>query len=189
MINWINHLQFGINNRAVSLVTFSTNASTKVSLGQAVLVGLDALDYSGGLTNHGPAIEKCQSTFDGSNEDAQHFMLLVTDGVATTQNGKYDDAKGVAHGKNQARLAKEAGATIETVFVNPAQAQADVINYMNDLRSSGSHYDNVSDFENLGKMVNAIAYTIACSGGGAITPVAAPQDQASVPTALQAVTY
>ena len=188
MINWINHLQFGINSRAVSLVTFSTDASTKVNLGQGVLVGLDALDYSGGLTNHGAAIQMCQSTFDGSNGDAQHFMLLVTDGVATTQSGTYDAARGVAHGRNQARIAKEAGTSIETVFINPAQAQADVINYMNDLSSSGSHYD-VSDFENFGKMVNDIAYKIACSGDGAITPVAAPQDQASVPTALQAVTY
>jgi len=33
-------------------------------------------------------------------------MLLVTDGVVTTQSGKYDAAKGVAHGRNQARISK-----------------------------------------------------------------------------------
>lgn len=191
-INWINLLQFGINHRKVSIVTFATNARTKVGLGEAALTGLDTLDYSGGLTNHGDAIKECERTFDGAitdgSNDPTNIMLLVTDGVATTKTGDHNAAEGVAHGRNQARLAKEAGTNIETVFINPAQAQADTISYMNDLSSSGSHYD-VSDFDNLDKMVNDIAYKIACSGDGAIIPVAAPVDQASVPSALQAVTY
>lgn len=176
VINWINHLQFGVNSRSLSLVTFSGSASTKVQLGQDVLAGVDGLDYTGGLTNHGAAINHCKSTFDGSSADSQNFILLVTDGVATSKNGSFNTADGIEHGKNRANVAKEAGITIETVFINPAQAEADVISYMNELSSSGSHFD-VSDFENLGKTVNDIAYKIACSGDGRVTPAAAPELQ------------
>ena len=82
------HLQFGMNSKSHSLVTFSTAAQTRVSLGQDVLAGVDALDYKGGLTNHGEAIKACQSTFDGSGADTKDFILLVTDGVATTKVSK-----------------------------------------------------------------------------------------------------
>ena len=64
---------------------FAAEAQTKVSLGQDVLSGLNDLDYSGGLTNHGAAIQQCQSTFAGSNDGGKNFILLVTDGVATTK--------------------------------------------------------------------------------------------------------
>jgi len=62
--NWLNHLQYGINRRSVSMVTFSTQASTKVPVGGDYLAGANSLDYSGGLTNHGAAIKECMDSFE-----------------------------------------------------------------------------------------------------------------------------
>jgi len=62
--NWLNHLQYGINRKSVSMVTFSTLASTKVPVGGDYLAGANSLDYSGGLTNHGAAIKECMDSFE-----------------------------------------------------------------------------------------------------------------------------
>ena len=189
VVNWINHLQFGLNSRTLSLVTFAGSAQVQIGIGGDIMSGLDNLDYSGGLTNTGSAIQQCQSTFDGhSNDDTTNFILLVTDGVPTTQSGWYSASQGDSHARTQANAAKAAGSNIETVFINPSDANESIRNFMSYLSSSGTYY-NVGDFEALEKVVNDIAYKISCSGDDVVTPVAAPVEQASIPAELQETTY
>ena len=124
LVSEIGDPQNGIENKQFSLVRFATDSSIEANLGssQNALTAINNLDYTGGITNHGDAIISCQSTLVGSLVPT--FILMVTDGVATTQTGLYDPPAGVAHGIASAEEVKQGGTNIETVFINPDSASA-----------------------------------------------------------------
>ena len=58
----------------------------KVPMGGDALNEINSLDYSGGLTNHGAAIDMYQTTFSGG-AGVTPFILSITDGLATSADG------------------------------------------------------------------------------------------------------
>jgi len=102
---------------------------------------------------------------------------LVTDGLATSANGDFNTIDGPIHGRARASVTKAAGTQIETVFINPSTQTPDLVTYMNDLSTSGTHH-LVGDFDQLGETVSNIAYNIACTtevlAPGASPPVTPP---------------
>jgi len=113
----------------------------------------------------------CQTTFSGG-AGVTPFILLITDGLATSANGDFDEAAGPLHGRARAAVAKASGTQIETVFINPATQTPTLVSYMNDLSTSGTHH-LAGDFDQLGTTVSNIAYNIACTTE-VIAPGASP---------------
>ena len=128
-------------------------------MGGDALNGINNMDYTGGFTNHGAGIDACQTTFFGA-AGVTPFILIITDGLATSANGNLDKWGGPPHGRASAVIAKASGTQIETVFINPATQTPTLVSYMNDLSTSVTHH-LAGDFDQLGTTVSNIAYDIA----------------------------
>lgn len=141
-----------------SVVKFASDAeiASELSAGDATLSTMDNLAYSGGLTNHESAIQKCQSTFENSTDERKNTILLVTDGVSTKP---FIDPTGKAEAA--ATSAKDEGTTIIPVFISTSSdKEQEGLDLMSKL-SSTDEVIAVDDFDGLASISESLVIEVA----------------------------
>jgi len=146
-------------DKSFSVVQFATSAQLASDLSPAneTIDALDRMEFSGGATDHADAIRQCQTSFEMSPDSKrQNFIMLITDGMPSTT---YFNPELVA--KQEAQLAKEAGTYIIPIFINE---NYDFVaeSFMTSLSSDGNVFD-VSGFESLDTLADALVETVSCS--------------------------
>mmetsp|Transcript_30575 Transcript_30575/g.66107 ORF Transcript_30575/g.66107 Transcript_30575/m.66107 type:complete len:919 (-) Transcript_30575:141-2897(-) len=144
-------------DKSFSLVQFATDAQLVSGLSSPAhtLPIIDRLDYTGGLTNHAAAIQKCQGvlpTWDGR----KNFIMLVTDGVSSEPGF---DPEGAAEAA--ASSAKRDGAFIIPIFISPRN-DLSALAFMRRLSSDGKVFD-VTDFGSLDRLQDSLVNQVSCS--------------------------
>ena len=142
--------------KSFSVVQFATDSQLASGLSSTadVLRVIDKLDYTGGLTNHASAIQRCERSLQ-SFTSRKKYIVLITDGVSTEPA---DDPEGAA--KAAATSAKNDGVFILPIFIssdNDWSAQS----FMRSLSSNGNTY--VADFGSLNTLLDQLAYQVSCS--------------------------
>lgn len=143
--------------KSFSVVQFATNAQLVrgLSSGAQTLSVIDRLDYTGGLTNHAAAIEKCQETFLATG-NRKNFIMLITDGVPSEPDVNPEGAAETA-----ARLVKNDETFITPVFISPKNDWS-ALSFMKRLSSDGRVFD-VTDFGSLNSLQQTLVDQVSCS--------------------------
>jgi len=164
-----------------SLVQFATDASVQSDLtsAQALQSKLFEMVYSGGKTNTQAALTSCQSTLASSNK--KKYIILVTDGVPTTSDRTGAPFSAALAAANEV---KEDEIFIITTFIDSINDDSGK-ELMMEISSGDSLYD-VTDFDDLDTIVDAVADPVLCSKdnntdrrSSTFAPTAAPDDNAT----------
>ena len=149
-------------------MTFGSTAQTVATLtsaDNALLAINNDLDYSGGLTNHGQALIKCNETLPTGPDDPPAFILMVTDGVPTTHgiSGGYDlSTLPRTKALDVANALKADGIRVETLHINPSSSNNESTEYMKALSSHDAFHD-IADFANLADIIIQVSAEIGCN--------------------------
>lgn len=157
MVNLLGDFQA---DKSFSVVQFSTSAEVVSGLSSVEQVSqvINQFDYTGGLTNHESAIQKCQQTLEDSpSSDRKNFIMLVTDGVSSEPGF---DPEGAA--ERAASVAKSAGTFIIPVFISPNGNDPSALAFMRRLSSDGKVFD-VTDFGSLTSLQDRLVDQVSCS--------------------------
>ncbi|KAL9182296.1 hypothetical protein ACHAXT_012948 [Thalassiosira profunda] len=143
-----------------SVVQFATRAQLFQSLSseEETVQTLGRLDYTGGMTNHGAAINLCQQTFPtDTSTSRQNFILLVTDGVSSEPSIDPE-----IYAEQEANEAKRSETKIIPVFISPTGNDWTALAFMRQLSSTGRVFD-VTDFGSLNTLQEELADEVSCS--------------------------
>jgi len=142
-----------VAERSFSIVPFATNAelANDLSTMTEALNSLDALTYTGGMTNHAAAIDLCRSSLESSPEDRKKFLLLITDGSPSVPEGSPEaDAEAAAD-----------EAKSEGIFIIPVMIKQEVSTYLQRVSSDGTVFD-ASDFDDLASLQETLLAQVEC---------------------------
>jgi Mg-chelatase subunit ChlD len=142
-----------VAERSFSIVPFATNAelANDLSTMTEALNSLDALTYTGGMTNHAAAIDLCRSSLESSPEDRKKFLLLITDGSPSVPEGSPE-----AEAEAAAEEAKSEG-----IFIIPVMIKQEVSAYLQRISSDGTVFD-ASDFVDLASLQETLLAQVEC---------------------------
>jgi hypothetical protein len=134
-----------------ALVTFATNVQTLSPLTSAsnALSALAGIDYSGGSTNTGGAIDRCR-TILGTGSDPERVTVLITDGNPTNPTAA----------TTAANIYKNGGGTLATVFVQNEFTNQASEDFLAGLASPGLNF--TASFDDLLALVDRVVALAGC---------------------------
>lgn len=141
----------GITETKFAIVTFARNSDKDASLSFAdsAKKTIDALEYSGGMTNTQAAIEDCKIELQRAPDDHIKYIIMLTDGYPTNNRSNRPFGTPCGSCQQQARqeatLAKNLGITLITVGIESVAFDPD---FLEELSSPGLNF-MVDDFEKL----------------------------------------
>ena len=155
MVNALGQLP---GEQSFSIVQFATDAALVSGLASAddTMFTIDALSYSGGVTNHADAINTCQQTLSVSPfPNRENFIMLITDGESSAPELDPEAAAEAA-----ATNAKNAGTFIIPIFISPTN-DWDTLTFMRRLSSDNQVFD-VTGFESLDSLKDRLVNQVSC---------------------------
>ena len=165
-------------DKSYSMVQFASGGTLEQfpSDKASTIDSVNQLDYTGGATNHGQAINKCRQALQDTTSNNK-YMLVITDGVSTAGG---DDPAGVAI--DAANRAKEDDIFIIPVFVMTSENLGG-LDFMSEISSDGKVF-NVTDFGSLNSLETQLVEQVSCSSIETPEPTKAPQDTPLPPTSV-----
>lgn len=126
-------------NTDFSVVQFSSDARVVSGLSSAAQTSstIDYMTYTGGLDNHGSAIQSCQQTLSSSPND-KRIIMLITDGQTGMPPDSSDESAELA-----ANSAEGDGSVVVPVLVSPdpPDTNENAIPLMERISSDGRLFD------------------------------------------------
>jgi hypothetical protein len=159
----------GVPAPKFALVRFATDATTLAGLGlsSGVITALNNVDYTGGFTNTGEAIETCRSQLTNSIA-ARKVILLITDGTPTV-DADGDTCSGTSTSNNcftyattQANSFKATASNLlVTLYVNTGAGSSS--SFTNSLATPGFGFS--AEIGAVDNVLDGILAAVACGNG------------------------